>query len=76
VAETVTRIVVPDVHCEHCKETLEGAVGALDGVSSVEVDVPGRVVTVTHEPARAPAERISAAIEDQGYEVAGQAEAP
>jgi copper chaperone len=76
VAESTTRLAVPDVHCEHCKQTLEGAVGALAGVSSVDVDVSGRIVTVTYEPARVPTERISAAIEDQGYEVAGQAEAP
>jgi copper chaperone len=68
-AETTTRLAVPDVHCEHCKQTLEGAVGALDGVSGVDVDVPRKVVTVSHEPARAPADRITTAIEDQGYEV-------
>ncbi len=73
-AETTTRLAVPDVSCERCRETLEGAVGALDGVSSVDVDVAGKVVTVRHEPARAPGARITAAIEGQGYEVAVQGE--
>lgn len=61
---------MPDISCEHCKETLEGAVGGLDGVSSVAVDVQWRVVTVTHDPANASAESMAATIEDQGYDVA------
>jgi copper chaperone CopZ len=76
VPKATTRLAVPDVHCDHCKQMLERAVGALDGVSSVEVDVAGRIVTVTHEPGRTPAPRIAAAIEEQGYELAGQEEAP
>ncbi|MGH2716502.1 MAG: heavy-metal-associated domain-containing protein [Thermoleophilaceae bacterium] len=72
--ETTTRLAVPDVSCERCKDTLEAAVGALDGVSSVDVDLPGRVVTVAHHPGRAPAERLVAAVEHQGYAVAGHGE--
>jgi copper chaperone len=75
VTKNITRLAVPEVHCDHCKQSIEGAVGALDGVSSVHVDVPGKVVTVIHDPARVPVERVAGAVEDQGYEVAGSGEA-
>jgi copper chaperone CopZ len=74
-AEITTNLAVPDVHCDHCKAGLERAVGALDGVSEVAVDLPGKVVSVTHDPARAPVGRIVAVVEEQGYEVAGSGEA-
>ena len=58
---------VPDISCGHCKSAIEGEVGQLDGVTSVEVDVENRTVTVegtVGEPA------IHAAIHEAGYEVA------
>jgi copper chaperone len=75
VTEVRTSFSVPDVHCDHCKQTLERAVGALDGVSGVAVDVPGRIVTVRHDPARASTARITTTVEEQGYLVAGSGEA-
>jgi len=73
-AEITTRLAVPDIHCQHCKESIEGAVGALVGVASVDVDVAGRVVTVTHDPGRATAELLAGAVEGQGYDVAARDE--
>ena len=60
---------VPDIHCDHCKTSIEGAVGALEGVSGVQVDVPAATVAVEYAPTLDRA-RIIDAIEDQGYEVA------
>ena len=37
---------VPDISCDHCKESIEGAVGALDGVESVEVGIESKMVAV------------------------------
>ena len=56
---------VPEIHCDHCKTSIEGAVGALDGVAAVVVDVEARTVAVTTDGAETSA--IVAAIEDQGY---------
>ncbi len=67
---TETKLSVPEVHCDHCKHSIEGAVGALPGVARVEVDVPGRVVDVEFGET-ASLDDIVAAIEEQGYEVAG-----
>ena len=62
---------VPEIHCDHCKMSIEGAVGALDGVTAAAVDVPAATVTVSFDT---PADRdgIVAAIEEQGYDVPEQ----
>ncbi|MBK7321579.1 MAG: heavy-metal-associated domain-containing protein [Candidatus Microthrix sp.] len=44
-SEQETTFKVPDVSCDHCKATIESAVGAI-GVQSVEVDVASKSVTV------------------------------
>ena len=67
---TETRFAVPEVHCDHCKSSIEGAVAALDGVTAVDVKIDDRVVDVSFDDAVATADAIVAAIEDQGYSVA------
>jgi copper chaperone len=62
---------VPEIHCNHCKMSIEGAVGALDGVAAASVDIDARTVSVTYgDPATRDA--IVAAIEAQGYDVPDQ----
>jgi len=62
---------VPEIHCDHCKMSIEGAVSELDGVSSAEVAVDTATVAVTFaDPVTVP--DIIAAIESQGYEVPEQ----
>jgi len=68
---TDTTLSVPEIHCDHCKMSIEGAVGALDGVATAVVNVTARTVTVDYEPP-ATMDAIVAAIEDQGYEVPDQ----
>lgn len=68
---TETTLSVPEIHCDHCKMSIEGAVSALDGVERASVDVPTATVAVAfHAPATL--ESIVAAIEGQGYEVPAQ----
>jgi len=68
---TETTLSVPEIHCDHCKHSIEGAVGALDGVTSAAVDVEQRTVSVEFD-APASVDGIIEAIEDQGYEVPAQ----
>ena len=35
---------VPDVSCEHCVKTINGALGTLAGVESVSTDIPSKTV--------------------------------
>ncbi len=67
--ETKT-ISVPDISCDHCKMSIEGATGDLNGVDNSSVDIPGKTVTVTYEAEKVDLEQIVSAIEEQGYEVA------
>lgn len=62
---------VPEVHCDHCKTSLEGAVGILGGVGSVEVSVPEATLDVTYDEAEVDLEEIKNTIEEQGYAVFG-----
>lgn len=66
---TTTTLSVPDISCEHCKTSIEGAVSALGGVSAVEVGVETKVVDVSFDDGAVSLDDIVAAIEDQGYTV-------
>ena len=68
---TSTTLSVPEIHCGHCKKAIEGAVGPLEGVQTVEVDVDARRVHVRHDDA-VTLRALVDAIEDQGYEVPEQ----
>ncbi len=61
---------VPDVSCGHCKSSIEGAVGPLDGVELVEVAIDDRTVAVDYDGTDETFAAIVAAIEEQGYELA------
>ena len=55
---------IPDMTCGHCAGTIARAIGAVDGVASIEVDVPGRLVSVTGNAAGA---ELLQAIQEAGY---------
>jgi copper chaperone len=61
-----TQFSVPGIHCDHCKASLEDALGPAEDVRSVEVDLSSKTVVVEHEAD--PASLVSV-IEDQGYDV-------
>lgn len=62
---------VPEVHCDNCKTSLEDAVGALDGVSTVEVVVSDATISVTYDDSDLELATIKHTIEEQGYAVFG-----
>jgi copper chaperone len=61
---------VPDISCEHCKTSIEGAVGPLNGVDFVEVAIDDRSVAIDYDGTDSTFQTIVIAIEEQGYEVA------
>lgn len=61
---------VPDISCDHCKMSIEGATSVLAGVSDSSVDIPGKTVTISYESDQVGLDEIVTAIEEQGYEVA------
>ena len=61
---------VPEISCAACKTAIEGALGPLDGVRTVVVDVAGKRVSVDFDDALIGQIALVAAIENQGYAVA------
>ncbi len=59
---------VEGMSCSHCVNAVEKAVGALEGVTEVRVDLDAKKVTVDHDE-NVTLESIKNAIEDQGYDV-------
>jgi copper chaperone len=61
---------VPDISCGHCKSSIEGAVGPLEGVTSAVVTIDDRSVSIDYDGSDTTMEEIVSAIDEQGYEVA------
>jgi copper chaperone CopZ len=66
--ETMT-VTAPAISCAHCQHAIEGAVGALPGVTSVQVEIASKTVHVTYNPAQVSPETITATMDEEGYPV-------
>ncbi|MCK5008231.1 MAG: copper chaperone CopZ [Spirochaetales bacterium] len=60
---------VEGMSCDHCKMAVTKAVSALEGVSTVEVSLENKTVSVDFEEDHLPFDAIKQAIEGQGYDV-------
>jgi len=60
---------VEGMSCDHCKMAVTKAVSALEGVSTVEVSLENKTVSVDFEEDHLPLDAIKQAIENQGYDV-------
>lgn len=65
-----TTLVAPDISCEHCQHAIEGAVGEMDGVQTVKVDIPTKSVHVEYDPQKVTVAKIEEIMDDVGYTVA------
>jgi len=61
------RFRVPDMDCPTCVAKIQGQLSRLDGVASVHGSPVARTLTVEHDPARAPAERLREEVRRLGY---------
>lgn len=66
---TTDTLYVPDISCQHCKDSIEGAVGGLEGVSSVVVAIEPKTVSVDYDDAVTSRRAIVEAVEAVGYDV-------
>jgi copper ion binding protein len=68
---SIATYTVKGMTCGHCVSSVKEEVGGVAGVTSVEVDLASGLVTVS---SGAPVEeaKIAAAVEEAGYELAGQ----
>ena len=67
---TTTTLSVPAIHCDNCKNSIEGAVGGLEGVTTAEVSVEDKTVTVAFDEGKVGLDAIKETIEEQGFDVA------
>lgn len=68
---TKTTLNVPEIHCGHCKSSIEGAVGTIEGVEEVSVSVENATVDIAFDDQVVALDAIKETIEEQGYAVAG-----
>jgi copper chaperone len=60
---------VPDVSCEHCVKTVNGALGALPGVETVTTDISTKTVYLRYDPDRVSLQKVEATLDEAGYTV-------
>jgi copper ion binding protein len=65
-----TTLVAPDISCEHCQHAIESAIGKMDGVTNVTVDIPAKTVHVEYNPKLVTQAKIEEVMDDVGYTVA------
>ena len=65
-----TSLVAPDISCEHCQHAIEGAVGKLEGVNNVKVDITSKTVDINYDPEKVTLTKIEEVLDDVGYTVA------
>lgn len=61
---------VPDVSCQHCVQTINSTLGAIDGIKRVNTDIPTKSVTLSYDPQKIDLKQIEEALDDAGYTVA------
>lgn len=66
---TVTTLTAPEIVCGGCASSIKKALGAVSGVSEVDVDVATKKVTVNHSE-DVSHEKIVDALDRAGYSVA------
>lgn len=67
---TTIVLTAPDISCEHCQKAIEGAVGELEGVSTVSVDIPTKAVTIVFDEGKVTQAAIEETLDEEGYPVA------
>ena len=65
-----TVLSVPDISCEHCVKTINGALGALPGVGSIQTDIPSKSVRLRYDEGQVTMAQIETTLDDAGYTIA------
>ncbi len=60
---------VPDISCEHCERAITNALTPVEGVRTVQVDIPAKQVRMDYDAARVSLDRIKAILQDEDYPV-------
>jgi copper chaperone len=63
------QLAVEGMSCQHCVKAVKSSVAALAGISSVEVSLERKLVTVRYDPVKVDLPAMKAAVEAAGYTV-------
>lgn len=66
---TTIELNVPDISCDHCKQSIESRLAATAGVRGSVVHVDTKTVEVDYDPSHTSPAEVAAAIEAIGYTV-------
>ena len=61
---------VPDVSCEHCVMTVNGALRQQPSVKDIKVDLDSKTVSFQYDPNQVSLDTIEEVLDDAGYTVA------
>lgn len=64
-----TTLIAPDISCEHCQHAIESALGKLNGVQHVAVDIPAKSVEVSYDTQKLGREQLVETLDEIGYTV-------
>ena len=61
---------VPDISCEHCERTITDALTPVEGIRTVQVDIPEKQVRVDYDEAQVSVQRMKDVLQEEDYPVA------
>jgi len=68
------KIKVEGMTCEHCQKRVHDAIAALDGVTSLNVDLDTGEATISYDSSRIEVDQIKQAVRDADYQVVDEGE--
>ena len=60
---------VPDISCEHCERTITNALTPVEGIRTVNVDIPSRQVRVEYDEAQVSLDHMKDILQEEDYPV-------
>jgi copper chaperone len=60
---------IPDISCEHCERTITNALTPVEGIRSVNVDIPGKQVRVDYDDSLVDVTRMEEVLQEEDYPV-------
>jgi copper chaperone len=60
---------VPDISCEHCERTITNTLQPVNGVRSVQVDIPARQVRVDYDESQVSVDKMKDLLQEEDYPV-------
>jgi len=66
---TTKTLNVPDISCEHCQRAITEALSPVDGVRSVDVDIPSKQVRVEYDESVVDLNKLKEVLQEEDYPV-------